>query len=183
MILPAGMRKVVLTAHVVTSVGWLGGVVAYLALDVVAVTSQAVPLVRAAYLAMEVIALFVVVPLALASVLIGIVNSLGTPWGLLRHYWVVVKLLLTLFAATVLLLETQTISSLADTAASAADPRQLPGTLLHSVGGLVVLLIIATLSVFKPRGLTRYGWRRQQQQRRRQQEHGASPVDHRAAAS
>ena len=160
MILPPVLRKVVLTAHVVTSVGWLGGVVAYLALDVVAVTSRDAGPVRAAYLGMEVIGLFVIVPLALASVLIGIVNSLGTPWGLLRHYWVVAKLLLTVFAVTILLLETRTIGHLADAAASAADPRRLPGTLVHSAGGLVVLLVITVLSVFKPRGLTGYGWRR-----------------------
>jgi hypothetical protein len=164
--LAPGLRKAVLTAHVATSVGWLGSVAAYLALDVVAVTGRTVPLVRAAYLAMDVIATFVVVPLALASVLIGIVNALGTPWGLLRHYWVLAKLLLTLFATTVLLLETETIGRLAASAASAADPRQLPGTLPHSVGGLVVLLVITVLSVFKPRGVTRYGWRRQQEQRR-----------------
>jgi hypothetical protein len=162
------LRKVVLTAHVVTSVGWLGGVVAYLALDVVAVTGRDAEPVRAAYLGMEVIARWVVVPLALASVLIGIVNSLGTPWGLLRHYWVVTKLLLTVFAVTVLLLETRTIAHLAEAAASGADPRRLPGTLVHSAGGATVLLVVTVLSVFKPRGVTGYGWRRQQEQRRRQ---------------
>jgi hypothetical protein len=119
---------------------------------------------------MEVIGLFVIVPLALASVLIGIVNALGTPWGVLRHYWVLVKLLLTVFAATVLLLETQTVSRLAEMASSGADPRELPGTLAHSVGGLVVLLVTTILSVFKPRGVTRYGWHRQQDERRRQRE-------------
>jgi hypothetical protein len=181
--LPPGLRKVVLTTHVVTSVGWLGGVAAYLALDVVAVTSGTVQLVRAAYLAMEMIASFVIVPLALASVLIGIVNAVGTPWGLLRHYWVLAKLLLTLLATTVLLLEMQTISRLADAASSVADPRQLPGTLPHSVGGLLVLLIVTILSVFKPRGVTPYGWRKQQQQRRRQSEQRASPPDHQAAAT
>jgi hypothetical protein len=164
------VRKAVLVTHVVTSVGWLGAVAAYLGLDVVAMTAADVQRVRAAYLGMEVIALYVIVPLALASVLIGIVNSLGTPWGLLRHYWVLVKLLLTLFAATILLLETPTIRHLAAVAASGADPRELPGTLAHSIGGLVVLLVTTILSVVKPRGATRYGWRKQQQQRRSQHE-------------
>jgi len=168
MTMPPRLRKVVLTAHVVSSVGWLGAVLAYLALDVTAVTSRDVQLVRAAYLAMELTVGYVIVPLALASVLIGIVNALGTPWGLLRHYWVLVKLLLTLFATTVLLLETQTISHLARAAGAGADPRELPGTLGHSIGGLVVLLITTILSVYKPRGMTRYGWRKQQEQRRKQ---------------
>lgn len=176
MLMPPRLRKTVLTAHVATSVGWLGAVLAYLALDVTAVTSQDVQTVRGAYAAMEVTVLYVIVPLALASVLIGIVNALGTPWGLLRHYWVLVKLLLTVFAATVLLIEAQTVSHLAEAAASSADPRELPGTLLHSVGGLVVLLIIVMLSVFKPRGVTRYGWRKQEEQRGNERARRTAPV-------
>ncbi|MDQ1012078.1 putative membrane protein [Streptomyces sp. V4I23] len=168
MAMPPRLRKAVLTAHVTTSVGWLGAVFAYLALDVTAVTGQDASAVRGAYAAMEVTVLYAIVPLALASVVIGIVNALGTPWGLLRHFWVLVKLLLTVFAATVLLIETRTVSHLAETAARTADPRELPGTLPHSVGGLVVLLLIVILSVFKPKGLTRYGWRKQEEQRRKE---------------
>jgi hypothetical protein len=123
------LRKVALIAHVVTSVGWLGALAAYLAVDVVATTGRDAELVRAAYRIMEVIAVSAVVPLALASVLIGIVNSLGTPWGLFRHYWVLAKLLLTLVAVAVLLLEIPTVSHLAAAATTSADPRGLPGTL------------------------------------------------------
>jgi hypothetical protein len=162
------MRKFVLLTHVTTSVGWLGAVLAYLALDITATTGHDVETVRAAYVAMGVMTSYVIVPLALASALIGVVNALGTPWGLLRHYWVLIKLLLTAFAATVLLIEVSTVRHLADAATSGADPRELPGTLLHSVGGSVVLLLVMVLSVYKPRGVTRYGWRRQQAQRREQ---------------
>jgi hypothetical protein len=88
MIMTSGLRKFVLTAHVTSSVGWLGAVVAYLALAVAALTSQDAQTVRAAWIAMELTGWFVIVPLALASVLIGVVNALGTPWGLFRHYWV-----------------------------------------------------------------------------------------------
>lgn len=161
--MPPRLRKAVLTAHVVTSVGWLGAVLAYIALDVTAVVSTDVDRVRSAYLAMDVTISYAIVPLALASVLVGIVNALGTSWGLLRHYWVLVKLLLTLVATTVLLLEAQTIRSLAEGAATGADPRDMPGSLPHSVGGLLVLILITVLSIYKPRGLTRYGWRKQQQ--------------------
>jgi hypothetical protein len=160
------LRKAVLTAHVASSVGWLGAVAVYVALDVTAMTSRDVQLVRAAYLAMEVTVYSVIVPLAIVSVLIGVVNALGTHWGLFRHYWVVFKLGLTLVASTVLLVQTRTISALADVAGSGADPRDLPGSLPHSVGGLFVLLVVTGLSTYKPKGLTRYGWRRQQEQRR-----------------
>jgi hypothetical protein len=166
MAMPPRARKVVLTAHVVSSVGWLGAVVAYIALDVAAVASHDAQLVRAAYIGMALTVWYVIVPLALASVLIGIINALGTTWGLFRHYWVLVKLVLTVVATLVLLVETSTVSSLADIAVTGADPRELPGTLPHSVGGLIILLITTILSVFKPRGLTRYGWRKQQKSRR-----------------
>lgn len=165
MTMPPRVRKLVLTTHVTTSAGWLGAVVAYLALDVTAAISQDVQLTRSMYLAMEVTVNYAIVPLALVSVLIGIINALGTTWGLFRHYWVLVKLVLTLAATTVLLIETSVVSRLAEAAASAADPRELPGTLGHSIGGLVVLLLALILSVYKPRGLTRHGWRKQQKQR------------------
>ena len=151
------LRKRVLTLHVTSSVGWLGAVLAYLALDISAVTDRDIQTVRAAYLAMNLTIWYAIVPLALASVLIGLVNGLGTRWGLIRHYWVLLKLLLTILATIVLLQEAQVVSALADTAASISDPRTLPGTLLHSIGGFLVLLVIAVLAIFKPRGVTRYG--------------------------
>ena len=43
------------------------------------------------------------VPLVLASLLSALIESLSTPWGLFRHYWALVKLLLTIFATIVLL--------------------------------------------------------------------------------
>jgi hypothetical protein len=157
----AGLRKLVLTAHVTTSVGWVGAVAAYLALDVTAASSHDVEVVRSAYVAMQVLVAAVIVPLALATVAIGVVNALGTPWGLVRHYWVLAKLLLTVLATGVLLLEAQAVDAMARVARSPADPRDLPGSLPHSIGGLVVLLVVTALSIYKPRGTTRYGWRKQ----------------------
>jgi hypothetical protein len=96
--------------------------------------------------------------------------SLGTKWGLFRHYWVLISLLLTIIATVVLLVETQTISYFADIAAgpttSSDDLRALGSTLVHSVGGTAVLLVILVLNLYKPRGMTRYGWRKQYEQRR-----------------
>ena len=160
MSMPPRLRKLVLTAHVATSVGWLGAVIAYLVLDLAAVTGQDVQTVRAAYVGMELTIWYAIVPLALASMLIGIVNALGTPWGLFRHWWVLMKFMLTIFATTILMLETQTISYLANSAASTTDPRPLPGSLPHSIGGLLFLIVITALAVYKPRGMTRYGWRK-----------------------
>ena len=81
MIMPPGLRKLVLTVHLTSSVGWIGAVVAYLALGVAAVTSQDAQTVRAAWIAMEVTGWFAIVPLALAALLTGLVMALGTPRG------------------------------------------------------------------------------------------------------
>lgn len=163
--LPPALRKAVLTAHVGSSVGWLGAVVAYLVLDVAAVTSRNPEVARAAFVAMELVVVSAIVPLALVSLAVGVLNALGTPWGLFRHWWVVVKLLLTLVATVVLLVQVPGIRSMAEAARSGADPSGLLGTLAHSIGGLAVLVVVTLLSTYKPRGLTRYGWRRQQVER------------------
>jgi uncharacterized membrane protein len=159
------LRKFALAAHITVSVGWIGAVAAYITLDVAAATSKDAQTLRAAYLAMESIARSVIVPLAFASLLTGLVMSLGTKWGLFRHYWVLISLLLTIIATLVLLSETQTISYFADIATdpttSSGDLRALNSTLVHSVGGTVVLLVILVLNVYKPQGMTRYGQRKQ----------------------
>ncbi len=172
------LRKFALTAHVVSSVGWLGAVVVFLGLSIVGMTSPNAETVRAAYLAMESIGLFVLVPFSIASLLTGLVQSLGTKWGLIRHYWVVAKLLINVAASLVLLMYTQTLASLADLAAANAELGMLrsPSPVLHAVAGLVLLLAAAGLSVYKPRGMTRYGWRKQQRQRRATRTTAQEPV-------
>ena len=125
---------------------------------------------RAAYLAMELITRFVIVPLAFASLLTGLIQSLGTPWGLFRYYWVLLKLLLTVFATIVLLGKMELIGYAArlaaETTLSRADLRAAGIQLVvHAAGGLLVLLVPAVLSVYKPPGMTRYGWRKQYEQR------------------
>jgi uncharacterized membrane protein len=177
MTMSPGLRKFALAAHLTLSVGWIGAVAAYMALDVAAATSQDAQTLRAAYLAMESIARNVIVPLAFASLLTGLVMSLGTKWGLFRHYWVLISLLLTVIATAVLLVETEVISSFADMAAdpttSNEDLRAMPSTLVHSVGGTVVLVVILVLNVYKPQGMTRYGWRQQQKERTQREQRTA----------
>lgn len=164
------LRKLLLAVHIAVSVAWIGAVVAYLPFDVVAATSADAERLRLAYLAMDLISRRALVPLALTSLGTGIVVSLATPWGLFRHYWVVISLLLTTFATIVLLVESRTIAYLADVAAdpsvAAERIQDLGNTLVHSVGGLAVLLVVHVLNVYKPRGLTRYGWRKLQDERR-----------------
>jgi hypothetical protein len=167
--LSGAARKAALTVHVVSSVGWLGAVAAFLVLAVTALSAEA-GTARALYIAMETLGLGLLVPLSLVSFASGLVQSLGTPWGLLRHYWVVLKLAISLLATSVLLLYTSTLTQLADAARSPGrgdDVALLPSAspVLHSGAAVVVLLVAAVLSVYKPRGLTRYGWHKQRSAR------------------
>lgn len=160
----SGARKAALTVHVTTSVGWLGAVVGFLVVAVVAVRSRDAALVRACYLTVDLLARFAVVPFAVASVLSGLVSSWVSPWGLIRHWWVLVKLVVTLAATGVLLLQVAPISALAVAAGNPSFPvrsLQAGGVALvvHAAGGLLVLLAVTVLAVYKPRGVTRYGVR------------------------
>jgi hypothetical protein len=159
------LRKLLLLCHVTTSVGWFGAAAAFAGLVLAALTSSDVHEVRAATLAIEPIMWFAIIPLALVSLLTGLIQSLATPWGLLRHYWVIYKLVLTLFAAGILLENTQTIATLVLSARTAEgnDPRGLKGQLLHASLGMLVLLLTNALGVYKPKGMTRYGWRKQRE--------------------
>lgn len=168
--LTPGLRRLALTAHVGSSVGWLGAVAGFLALAVAGVMSEDAETVRGAYLLMEMTGWFVLVPLSLASLCTGLVSSVGTTWGLFRHYWVVVKLLINIAATSILLLYMQTLGQLAAQVRRAgidADVEALrsPSPVLHAGAALVLLLAATTLAVYKPRGLTRYGWRKQIEQR------------------
>jgi hypothetical protein len=169
MTMTPGLRKLALTLHVASSVGWLGAVAGFLALALVGLTSGDAATVRGAYLVMEPAAWSILVPLAFASLATGLVQSLGTSWGLFQHYWVVGKLLINLFATVVLLIYTETFGVLADVAADPATDLEAvrnPSPALHAGAGLVLLLVATTLAVYKPRGMTRYGWRKQRVARR-----------------
>ena len=167
MIMPPTLRKFALTLHVTSSVGLLGSIAAFLALAIIGLNSADDQVLRSVYPAMQLIARFVIVPLAIAALLTGMIQSLGTAWGLFHHYWVVMKLLLMAFATTILLIKMALISESARLAFEAIIPRaelrdaglQL---MVHAAGGLFVLLLPMVLSIYKPQGLTRYGWRKQQ---------------------
>lgn len=161
------IRKFALVAHVTSSVGWLGAIFGFVAHAVAGLTSQDAQTVRAAYLMMDLTGWFVLVPLSFVSLVTGLIQSLGTAWGLFRHYWVVVKLGITVFATFVLLIYMQTLDKLASAAAKttfstaefgghhggAASP------VVHGGVAILLLFICVVLSVYKPWGRTRFGKR------------------------
>jgi hypothetical protein len=150
-----GLRKAALTAHVTFSVGWLGAVVAYLAIAIACLVSRDAEMVHSGFSVMELLGWLVIVPLSLAALLSGLVQSLGTEWGLFRYYWVLVKFALTVGAVTILL---QHMPAVSRGHAARAE-------VVHAGGGLLVLFMTTALSVYKPWGRTRYGQRKQQEHR------------------
>jgi SNF family Na+-dependent transporter len=178
MLMPPGLRKFALATHLSVSVGWIGAVAGYLVLDVTVALSQDPPTVRAAWIGMDLIVARAILPLALAALVTGLIMSLGTKWGLIRHWWVLISFLLTVVATLVLVSETRVIAAMTAIAVDpATTPDQLlalPPTLPHSIGGLLVLLVVQVLNIYKPQGLTRYGWRKQQQERERRERASAS---------
>ena len=164
MLMSSGVRKFALTTHVMSSVGWFGAVAAFFALAVIGIMSADARMVRTASLAMEPITSLVIVPFCVAALVTGIVQGLGTSWGLFRYRWVVAKLLLTVLATVLLLVHTQAIERVgavaADRVLSSTDLQNLRMELVAKAGAALMALVVATtLSVYKPWGLTSYGRR------------------------
>lgn len=168
MTMQPGLRKLMLMLHIASSVGLLGAIGAFLALAIVGITRQEEQIIRSVYLSMQLTTRLVIVPLAFASLISGIVQSLGTHWGLLRHYWVLIKLLLMVFATAILIVKIELIDYEAELSAKSFLPRaelheigiQLT---VHAAGGLLVLCLPLILSIFKPEGRTPFGWRKLRQ--------------------
>jgi hypothetical protein len=164
-------RKLLLTSHVAVSVAWLGAVAAFLTLAITGLASANDFLVRAVCMSMDVVGWYVIVPLCFASLLTGLIEGLATPWGLLRHYWVVMKLSATTVLTLLLMVHMQPTGQLA----AAAAQTNVSGAGLHAIqmqlavdagSAAVALLVVVALAIVKPRGLTRRGVRMQQAESR-----------------
>ena len=156
------VRKAALVAHVTTSVGWFGAVASFLVLALAGLNSANAMTVRSAYVAMELTGWFIIVPLCLASLPSGLVMSLGTPWGLFRHYWVVAKLMISVIATVLLLVHMQPVGHMARAVAETTlREGELAGLrvqlVIDAVVACVALLAATVLSVYKPWGLTTHG--------------------------
>lgn len=169
------VRKMTITAHVTFSVGWLGAVAAFLGLSIAGLTSHDAEVVRGAYLSMDLISRFVIIPLCFAALATGLLQALGTPWGLFRYYWILLKFGLAIFATIALLIHQFAVMAVAAKRVSgaaaetlfSADFGPLKAELVRAPSlAILLLLVITTLGVYKPWGLTRYGRRKRQEPRK-----------------
>jgi hypothetical protein len=156
----SGLQRLTYTAHVTSSVGWLGAVAVFLCLAAIGLSSREEATVRGVYLVMAPAASFVLVPLAHASLLSGVALTLGTRWGILQHYWLVFKLGITVFATAVLMVYLGTFRQMARVAADPAvglEQVRNPSPLVHATLASTLLLVAIALAVYKPFGRMPYG--------------------------
>jgi hypothetical protein len=158
-------RKLLLTLHTTVTGAWIGSVAAYLALVIAAMASDSNRGLASTWSTLKFLGWYVIVPAAAASLLSGLTIALTTPWGLFKHRWVVASLALTTIAFLVLLGHMPTVNQFASQAATAemgsgqALRQGLKGELLHAGVGLLILLTVQALNVYKPVGLTSFGQR------------------------
>ena len=158
---PVGFRlrgrahKVALTAHILTAVGWFGIAVVVAFCGLAAAASDDRVLASALYRTMET-APWLSIPAGLSAVATGVLLGLGTSFGLVRHWWVVVKIVI---AAAVIVTDAVLVGHVAhDAVAGRVGPPLYGSTIAH----VVVLGVATVLSVFKPRSHTPWGRRQLQ---------------------
>ncbi|MGW5528309.1 DUF2269 domain-containing protein [Streptomyces xanthochromogenes] len=141
-----------MVAHVAVSVSWLGLTLGLLALGITAYTTDSPAMTDAAYRAMKVFGDWLVLPIALLTLVTGVVLSLGTRWGLARHRWVWIKFWLTLvtLCLSAFLLRPEINGAVA---AGVPDTSLVAAPIVSSSA----YFFMTAISVLKPWGLTRRG--------------------------
>ena len=167
--MPRWIRKLVLTIHVVVSVGWIGIEAGLLALGLTGLYTRDPEVLRAAYIAIGLFGGIFVVPASIGTLVTGVLLSVGTPWGLFRHYWIVAKFVVTvaLVAGGIFVLNQKLqeaaarVSGVPINTLTSADVGTLRFQIIAAVSVALLLLVTATtLSVYKPWGKTWFGQRK-----------------------
>ncbi|GAA2259231.1 hypothetical protein GCM10010232_57380 [Streptomyces amakusaensis] len=166
-------RKLTLVIHVVTSVGWVGLSLAMAVLGTMGYTTDDPAVAKGVYYAMYVFDDTCVTVFSVTAAVTGILLSCGTKWGLMLHWWIVVKWVITLFMTifawfVIHPIVTTATERTADVGDGPPNPGWVADFLLWSVPALFVLLTVAAvISIYKPWGRTARGRRAQAGSRRR----------------
>jgi Predicted integral membrane protein (DUF2269) len=154
------VRQAWLVLHIVSSVGWLGVVLAALALCVAGLANDDPEFVHAVFSVMVVLADTYFLPGTVLVLVSGLLLGLGTTWGLFRFYWVAVKLCIgvVLFLGSVFVLQLAVERAAQESAALRPLPAEVDVRLFGMLCVTAALAVAATvLSVMKPWG--RITWR------------------------
>ncbi|WP_340682674.1 hypothetical protein LCL61_28945 [Amycolatopsis coloradensis] len=181
--LSPGKRKLWVMLHVGLSVSWLGIAISMVVLSTVGYATENAELRHGAYELMHIFDLFIVIPTMMLSIITGLVVSLGSKWGLAKHWWVLLKLVIALGIPAVAIVESQWVQELAErTLDPAAEPGATGLTLMICMIVFSAALWTATyLSVFKPGGKTRWGKKNIERERAIRAGRSAAPTAERAA--
>ena len=143
-------HKLLLTVHVATAVSVLGTDLVLLVLGISSVRG-ADP--QTIYPAAHLVAIWLLAPLATLALGTGVLLGLLTQWGLLRYWWVTIKLTLTAVLTGVILFVLVPSLGVAANAATAAqtftDAERLP-LVVAPAAGVTLLILIVVLAIYKP---------------------------------
>jgi hypothetical protein len=155
------LRKAAIVLHIVCGVGWMGADIALFILLMTGLTTDDGAIAASCYVAVSVFVPVAVPVLSLGMLGSGLLLGWGTKWGVLRYWWVVVKLALAVTMVALVFFSlipgvdelsnpdaTQSADAVRDSLGSA--PTQM---LFPPVVSFAMLATATILSVFKP-------WRR-----------------------
>lgn len=153
-------RRVTLIVHIVAAGAWIGIDVV---LGVLATTALATGNTDTEALAFRALGTFVVWPLLAAGLLTlasGVILGLGTNYGLVRYWWVAIKLAANVVLVALVIVALRPGLDEARThgeALAAGNPSEIATSnlLFPPVVSLTVLIAATTLSIFKPWGRIR----------------------------
>jgi len=149
-------RKALVAAHVLVSGTWLGAVIANLFLGISAAATSRDDLADAYYVAMDRLVNNLMPAAAIATLATGLLLSLATKWGLLRHYWVAAKFVLAITTVVVGLAVIDGAIQETIAARAAAHSVTTSDLLLPGIIATPAMLASATiLAITKPWGRTK----------------------------
>ncbi|MQA15236.1 MAG: hypothetical protein GEV09_14030 [Pseudonocardiaceae bacterium] len=153
--LPPRRHKLLLTVHVAAAVSLLGTDLVLLALGISGLRG-ADP--QTVYPAASLIASWLVAPLVVVALGTGALLAVVARWGLLRYWWVTIKLTATVvFTGVVVLVLVPRLAASADAATAArtfTTAERMPLAVVPSLA-VAVLILLVGLAIFKPGGQLR----------------------------
>nr|CEL17482.1 Flavodoxin reductases (ferredoxin-NADPH reductases) family 1; Vanillate O-demethylase oxidoreductase [Kibdelosporangium sp. MJ126-NF4] len=167
-------RKALVATHVIASASWVGITATIVAMSVVAMTTRDAEVMLVTYRLMESFDLTLLPWANFASTLSGIAVGIVTPWGLVRYYWVAIKLAISVSILVLAFgfLHNRLVAAAADadrlaTTGAAPDLGSLPETVFGGFTFALINLVAAVLlSLYKPGGKTKRGKRTSARPRR-----------------
>ncbi len=157
MIFRQNIRRINLIAHLSSSLGWFGSVLVFTILAITALNITDNQITSSLLISLKYTTWLVILPLCFASLATGVIQAIGTKWRLLKHYWIIVKLILTIISTLLLILHLAPIDVMANGAlVTGSLSKNLTIDLMSIISkagaAILALLAITTISIYKPWG-------------------------------